>query len=555
MSEPTVAPQGTSSTAKQTPAKKTPAKKAAVKKTAAKKTAAKKAPVRTTAARSTAAKKAPSKRAPAKKVTAKKTPTKRAPAKKAAATKTRPTSSTARLHPHRTFDERIARGMQWRQVAPLEGQARFDVDPGRPSALGMLQAQDTNRLSDLVPLRYGRMSASAFSFYRGSAAVMAYDLAQQPYTPGGTQICGDAHLSNFGFFGSPERDLVFDVNDFDETLPGPFEWDVKRLVVSVLLAARDRGFKRKEGRAAALAAVESYRNIMGELAQMGNLEIWYTKIDAQEIRDAILRLAPSKKVAKKGEAKLSSIFDKARGKTSLRAAEKLTEVVDGERRFLDQPPVLVRQTPAPREREQLEAVYTQYRATLQNDRRWLLERYRWTDFARKVVGVGSVGTRAFIMLMEGRDVDDPLVLQVKQASQSVLEPHLRPSAFENHGERVVQGQRYMQAASDIFLGWTRGPAGNDFFVRQLHDMKGSLDLTKIQPIGLVAYARLCGATLARAHARGGDVLAISTYLGDDDTFGQAVVSFAEQYADQAERDYAELTQAIADGTVEVTTGI
>jgi uncharacterized protein (DUF2252 family) len=549
MSEPTVAPQGTSPTAKKAPAKKTTVKTSTAKKTPAKKASAKKASAKKTSAgrtsaRSTAATKPPAKKAPAK----------RAPAKKAAA-RSRAASSTGRLHPHRTVEERIARGVQWREAAPLEGQARFDVDPSRPSALGMLQAQDSNRLSDLVPLRYGRMSASAFSFYRGSAAVMAYDLAQQPYTPGGTQICGDAHLSNFGFFGSPERDLVFDVNDFDETLPGPFEWDVKRLVVSVLLAARDRGFKRKEGRAAALAAVESYRNIMGELAQMGNLEIWYTKIDAQEIRDAILRLAPSKKVAKKGEAKLSSIFDKARGKTSLRAAQKLTEVVDGERRFLDEPPILVRQIPEPREREQLEAVYTQYRATLQNDRRWLLERYRWSDFARKVVGVGSVGTRAYVMLMEGRDVDDPLVLQVKQASQSVLEPHLRASRFENHGERVVQGQRYMQAASDIFLGWTRGPAGNDFYVRQLHDMKGSLDLTKIQPIGLVAYARLCGATLARAHARGGDVVAISTYLGDDDTFGQAVVSFAERYADQAERDYAELTQAIADGTVEVTTGI
>ena len=534
MTEPTEAskpaPTAAKAVAKQTATKRAPAKKTATKRTPAKKTAAKK-----TAATKTAATKTAAKRAPAKKVAAK--------------------SAPARLHPHRSLAERVARGMQWREVAPLEGQARFDDNPGRPSALGMLQAQDTNRLSDLVPLRYGRMSVSAFSFYRGSAAVMAYDLAQQPFTAGGTQICGDAHLSNFGFFGSPERDLVFDVNDFDETLPGPFEWDVKRLSVSFLLAARDRGFKRKEGRAAALAAVEAYRNTIQRLAQEGNLDIWYTKVDAEEIRQAIMRVVPSKKMAKRAETTLSGIFDKARSKTSLRAAQKLTEVVDGERRFLDQPPVLSRQDLPPGGREQLEVVYTKYRQTLQNDRRWLLERYRWTDIARKVVGVGSVGTRAFILLLEGRDIDDPLVLQVKQASESVLEPHLRKSRFKHHGQRVVEGQRYMQAASDIFLGWTTGPAGNDFYIRQLHDMKGSIDIAKVLPVGLEAYAQLCGATLARAHARGGDVVAISTYLGDDDTFGQAIVAFAERYADQAERDYAELAGAIADGSVEVTTGI
>ena len=554
-------PAPTRGTAKKAPAKRT-AKKAPAKRTAG--TAAKKAPAKRAPAKSAAkktAKKAPAKRAPAKSA-AKKPPmrtTARGLAGRAAAGKSSgplQIGSTERRHPYRTLAERRERGLAWRDAAPLDGMDEFDPSPSRPSPVEILRAQDGNRLTDLVPIRYGRMSTSAFAFYRGSAAVMAYDLAQQPYTPGGTQLCGDAHLSNFGFFGSPERDLVFDVNDFDETLPGPFEWDLKRLAASVVLAGRDRGFKKKEIRAAVVGAVEGYRDAVQRLATSPNLDVWYFRVDSALIQGAITQIARAefgKKAVKQAEGRLDQIFSKARGKTSLRAAQKLTEVVDGHRQFRSDPPLLFRVVPSPEEIGFVEQVFSQYKDTLNNDRRRLLERFDFQDLAHKVVGVGSVGTRAFVVLLEGRDPDDLLVLQVKQAAESVFEAHLRPSEYENHGQRVVEGQRYMQAASDIFLGWARGPH-NDFYVRQLHDMKGSVDLTVIQPIGLNIYSKLCGATLARAHARGGDIVAIASYLGDDDRFAQAIARFGEAYADQAQQDYATLQAAIAAGDVPAETG-
>jgi len=475
---------------------------------------------------------------------------------------TNKSEGAARVHLYRPVEERVARGLAWREAAPLEGHARYATNRRRKNPVAILQAQDDARVRDLVPIRYGRMSASAFAFYRGSAAIMAYDLASQKWTPGHTQLCGDAHLSNFGVFGSPERDLVFDVNDFDETLPGPFEWDVKRLVASFVLAARDRGFKRKEARVAVRAALDAYRTAIAELAQLGTLDVWYHRIDEQMLLDAITQMGTDL-VKGKGKAERKAVksatkaamagFDKARRKTSMKAAEKLTELVDGHYQFREDPPLLFGVSAD--ERRVVEVGFRDYRATLPDDRRRLLERYQLIDVAQKVVGVGSVGTRAGILLLEGRDEADPLVMQFKEATTSVLEPYVGASTASQHGQRVVEGQRYMQAASDIFLGWVQGEGGRDFYIRQLHDMKGSVDTATIQPTGLTAYAGLCGATLARAHARGGDAIAIDAYLGTDDTFSQALEEFAQVYADQAEQDYGQLQQAITQGKIPVQTGI
>ncbi len=442
-------------------------------------------------------------------------------------------------------------------MAPIEGHAKYAINRRRKDPVGILRAQDDARVQDLVPIRYGRMSASAFAFYRGSAAIMAYDLSSQKWTPGHTQLCGDAHLSNFGVFGSPERDLVFDVNDFDETLPGPFEWDVKRLVASFVLAARDRGFKRREARTAVAAALEAYRAAITELAHLGTLDVWYTRIDEQMLLAAIAQMSSQQgkdKAVKRAAKSATASFDAARRKTSMKAAQKLTEVVDGHHQFREDPPLLSRAA-TEESRRLVEVGFADYRATLPQDRRRLLERYHLIDVAQKVVGVGSVGTRAGIVLLKGRDEADPLVMQFKEATTSVLEPYVGASTASQHGERVVEGQRYMQAASDIFLGWVRGEGGRDFYVRQLHDMKGSVDTTTIQPVGLTAYARLCGATLARAHARGGDVVAIDAYIGTDGSFAEALEEFAAVYADQAEQDYGQLQQAITEGKIQVQTGI
>ena len=484
----------------------------------------------------------------------------RPPARKSTATRVRRADRSvgaARAHDYRTVEERVERGRAWRDVAPIEGHAKYAINRRRKDPVGILRAQDDARVQDLVPIRYGRMSASAFAFYRGSAAIMAYDLSSQKWTPGHTQLCGDAHLSNFGVFGSPERDLVFDVNDFDETLPGPFEWDVKRLVASFVLAARDRGFKRREARTAVAAALQAYRAAITELAHLGTLDVWYTRIDEQMLLAAIAQMSSQQgkdKAIKRAAKSATASFDAARRKTSMKAAQKLTEVVDGHHQFREDPPLLSRAA-TEESRRLVEVGFADYRATLPQDRRRLLERYHLIDVAQKVVGVGSVGTRAGIVLLKGRDEADPLVMQFKEATTSVLEPYVGASTASQHGERVVEGQRYMQAASDIFLGWVRGEGGRDFYVRQLHDMKGSVDTTTILPVGLTAYARLCGATLARAHARGGDVVAIDAYIGTDGSFAEALEEFAAVYADQAEQDYGQLQQAITEGKIEVQTGI
>ena len=349
---------------------------------------------------------------------------------------------------------------------------------------------------------------------------------------------------------------MFDVNDFDETLPGPFEWDLKRLAASAILAARDRGFKKKQARAAAVAACETYRNVIQRLATAGTLDVWYVKVDASLIEGQAMAMAKEidPKNVKVYQKRIEQIFTKARSKTSARAAGKLTEVVNGKRQFLEDPPLLTRSGITDADIATLEKGFASYKESLNNDRRRLLERFEFIDAARKVVGVGSVGTRAYVLLFQGRDIDDPLVLQVKQAGESVLEPYLGASEYGTHGQRVVEGQRYMQTASDIFLGWVRAPRF-DFYVRQLHDMKGGVDLTKVIPEGLEIYSRLCGGTLARAHARGGDVAAIAAYLGDDDRFSQAIARFGHVYADQAEQDYAEVRQAIDSGELPVTTGL
>ena len=489
-------------------------------------------------------------------------PTTGATRRRAAAKRPGAANGAGPAHPYRTVEQRIERGWAWREATPIESHAEYDINRARTNPVEILRAQDDARVQDLIPIRYGRMSASAFAFYRGSAAIMAYDLSSQRRTPGHTQICGDAHLSNFGVYGSPERDLVFDVNDFDETLPGPFEWDVKRLAASFILAARDRGFKRKEARIAVRAALQGYRDTIARLAQMGTLDTWYLRIDAQMVLDAINQMSTSKSAPKKTVRKAKQTskaveagFDAARRKTSMKAARKLTETVDGHQRFRDDPPLLSRSVVTDDDRRRIQKALVDYRSTLSRDRRRLLERYQLVDVAMKVVGVGSVGTRAGILLLEGRDASDPLVMQFKEATSSVLEPYLGVSEFGEHGERVVEGQRYMQAASDIFLGWVRGEGGRDFYVRQLHDMKGSVDIETIRPVGLTAYARLCGATLARAHARSGDVIAIDAYLGTDDAFVDAFEEFAHIYADQAEQDFGQLRQAITAGAIQVRTGI
>jgi len=417
-------------------------------------------------------------------------------------------------------------------------------------------------MQDLLPIRWGRMSASPFAFYRGSAALMAADLAPLPRTGLMVQLCGDAHLSNFGVFASPERTLLFDLNDFDETLAGPFEYDVERLTASFVIAGRNNQYSTKEIRDAALASVAAYRNGMAEFAAMRNLGIWYSRMPAEQVLE-VIRESATKKQAKQVK-RAEETVDKARTHDSLQALSKLGEMVDGEYRIVSQPPIVV---PA----RDVEALYgldqgvveelvhwqfREYRATLDPDRRHLLEQYREVDVARKVVGVGSVGTRAFIVLLLGRDDDDPLFLQIKEATASVLASHLPKSRYHNQGERVVQGQRMMQAASDIFLGWTTGLDANRFFYwRQLRDMKGSAVVETLTPAGLAVYARLCGWTLARAHARSGDSVAISSYLGSSDSFDRAIVDFAERYADQNERDYEEFVAAIRSGRLQAVEGL
>ncbi len=458
---------------------------------------------------------------------------------------------------HATVPERRAVGREARKTAPRTSHRVWAPAKDRPDPIALLRAQDDDRMADLVPIRWGRMSASPFAFYRGSAAVMAADLAPLPRTDLTVQLCGDAHLSNFGMYGSPERELLFDVNDFDETLPGPFEWDLKRLAASFVLASRHNGFDEDVARETALAAVRSYREHMTAYAEMRELDVWYSHIVADDLLEMARAAAGSaSKSAPKVRLKLAEKgLSKARSRDSLQAAGKLTEVVDGGRRIVDMPPLVMHFEEA-EQAERSFHLFGQYKATLEDDRRTLIDRYDVVDMARKVVGVGSVGTRCLIVLLLGRDVDDPLFLQIKEAGPSVLEPYLGRSRFTHAGHRVVAGQRLMQAASDIFLGWMTGkPAGRHFYWRQLRDMKFSIDPEILRAPGMEILATLCGWTLARGHARSGQRIAIASYLGVSDRFDQAIADFALAYADQAEKDYATLLKVIKQGKIPVETGI
>jgi uncharacterized protein (DUF2252 family) len=460
-----------------------------------------------------------------------------------------------------TPEERRVRGKAARAEVPRESHAQWQPPANRPDPVELLISQGESRVPDLVPVRYGRMMVSPFTYYRGAALPMASDLASTPATGIYVQACGDAHLSNFGLFGSPERKLLFDVNDFDETVPGPWEWDVKRLAASLEVAARENGFSDKDRRKIVLASAARYRQVMRTLAGQGNLDVWYTQVDMDDFRarfDSMLKETQRKKLDK-GLAK-------ARTRDSMQELGKLTRIEDGRPRIISDPPVIVpvRDLLGELDRavdieKELKDLIGKYRRTLQADRRVLLEQYEFTDMARKVVGVGSVGTRCWIILMLGRDDSDPLFLQVKEAEESVLARFTGASRYVNQGERVVNGQRLMQAASDIFLGWQRvtGLDGKtrDFYIRQLRDWKFSVDIAAMIPRGLRLYGELCGLTLARAHARSGDEIAIASYLGATDVFENAIAEFAAAYADQNERDHQAFTAAISSGRMAAERGV
>ena len=445
--------------------------------------------------------------------------------------------------PHPSAAERVEAGKNARSHTPRTAHATLQLPPDR-DPVARIRKEDEGRIVDLVPIRHERMRASAFAFYRGTASLMGSDLASSPHTDLPVQLCGDAHLSNFGAYASPDRALVFDLNDFDETRPGPFEWDVKRLATSFEIAGRHRDLTPHARRALALTVVATYRTTMRELAAMTNLGVWYSRMDAARMNQMF-----AKELDPKAKRAFREAGTKARAKDTARALSRLTENVDGEPRFVSRPPLIVpvdELLPEAQKREEVEEaiheLLRRYRRTLQFDRRVLLEQYRYVDLAHKVVGIGSVGTRCWIALFLGRDPSDALVLQIKEASTSVLEPYLGPAGFTNHGERVVEGQRLMQASSDIFLGWIRNPSGfdgnqRDFYVRQLWDWKGGFEIETAPTAAFRPYALICGWTLARAHARSGDRIAIASYLGKGDAFDIAVADFASAYADVAEADY------------------
>jgi uncharacterized protein (DUF2252 family) len=454
---------------------------------------------------------------------------------------------------HLDPDQRTRIGRAARAAVPRSSHAAWAPGPDRADPTALLTAQETTRVPDLVPMRHERMLVSPFTFYRGAAVIMAADLASTANTGLRVQACGDAHLSNFGGFAAPDRALLFDVNDFDETSPGPFEWDVKRLVASFEIAARSRSFSVKETRSVVARVTKSYREAMADFATMTNLDVWYARLDVEKVFNEFRSRATPDEI-KRFERNLA----KAQAKGNMKAFAKLTEQVDGEYRIKSDPPVVVplsdlfQGEDAEEMRAWLEDRVRVYRRTLQPDRRRLLESYRLVDFARKVVGVGSVGTRCWIALLLGRDDADPLFIQVKEAEAGVLEAHAGRSGFANHGQRVVEGQRLLQAASDILLGWTRtvGLDGveRDYYLRQLWDGKFSADIDAMSPSNLDVYARLCGWTLARGHARSGDRIAISSYLGSNDSFDKAIADFSTAYADQNEQDYATVAAALQAST-------
>ena len=452
---------------------------------------------------------------------------------------------------HATRAERRALGKAARDALPLAGLAGAgdaDRDP-----LAIVSAGDGDRLAWLLPIRYGRMAADPFAFFRGAASLMAHDCADLPRSGLEVQLCGDAHLLNFGVFGSPERALVFDLNDFDETLPGPFEWDVRRLAASMVLAARSRGLKPKRQREVALLAARRYRTAMAEFAELTALETWHAQV---EVDERIPEIADEdwRRYAQR-------VADRARGKDHLQAVARFTEVVDGQRRIVAEPPLivplrdLVEILPDDDVEGLIRSVFLTYRASVRDDVRVLLDRYTYVDSAVKVVGVGSVGTRCVIVLLQGADEDDLLFLQVKEATPSALEPHLGASAYTHPGQRVVAGQRLMQSASDAFLGWADGPLGRHYYWRQLRDWKGSAEVERMDAKLLGLYGSLCGWTLAKAHARSGDRVAIAAYLGSSERFEEALAAYAVAYADRAEADHAMLVAAVRDGRVAAEAGM
>jgi uncharacterized protein (DUF2252 family) len=469
-------------------------------------------------------------------------------------------SSRPKAEPPFTPGERRTRGKATRGELPRSAHADWEAGPNRRDPVDLLEEQAETRLPELVPIRYGRMLVSPFTFFRGGAYLMAADLAHGPRTGLHAQLCGDAHLSNFGIFAAPDRRLVFSINDFDETLPGPFEWDVKRLAASFAVAGRDRGFKKAIRRSVVMTAVREYREAMARFAEMRNIDVWYTRLDVAGIAKQVGAAVSSKQMKR-----LQTDVAKSHTKDSMRALSKLCRSVDGELRIVGDPPLVtpIEDVLPDAEQEHLEDVVRRmirtYRRTLPHDRRHLLESYQYLHAARKVVGVGSVGARAWILLMAGRDNNDPLFLQFKEAQASVLEPFLGASQYAQHGQRVVEGQRMMQAAPDIMLGWERivtiDGEKKDFYIRQLWDAKGSAEVELMDPTGLEAYGRICGWTLARAHARSGDRISIAAYLGTGGAFDRAMASFAETYADQNERDYRALQEAAASGRVPVEAGV
>jgi uncharacterized protein (DUF2252 family) len=462
--------------------------------------------------------------------------------------------------PRRTVAERVARGVSLREEVPVERHGSWVEPEGRADPIAILERQGANREPTLLPIRYGRMAASAFAFYRGGAAIMAADLSGTPVSGLRVQLCGDAHLLNFGLFDTPERSLVFGLNDFDETLPGPSEWDVKRLVASIEIAGRDLCFTPEERTAAVAACARAYREALHEFAAQRNIEVWYARMSAEELRD---RLAATGDHATAKEARKR--VRQALQRDHLRAFDRLIEHDDTKLRFVNRPPLL---TPAEdlldehgREIyvETLRTQLREYRESLPPDRRSLIESYRFVDLARKVVGVGSVGTRAWVVLLMGRDAGDPLILQLKEAQRSVLAPYAGDVEHGSQGRRVVEGQRLMQATSDHLLGYTH-QAGfdgqpRDFYVRQLWDGKASIDVTHLTPSGLRVYAESCGWTLARGHARSGDRIALAAYAGDNAAYDDAMAAFATAYADTNERDHACLVEAIATGRLEALDGV
>jgi uncharacterized protein (DUF2252 family) len=473
---------------------------------------------------------------------------------------------------HPSVEEREAQGEEARSRTPVASHTGWEAAAGRPDPVALLEQQNRTREPDLIPVRHGRMLVSPFTFYRGAAKIMAADLKGTPVAGLQVQLCGDAHLSNFGLFASPERRLLFDLNDFDETLPGPFEWDVKRMAASFTIAGRNNGYTKADTRAATRASVRAYREAMASFAEMGTMDIWYAHLSEDELLLAVRSTAAegskskkkAAKAAKRAEKSVQKVTGKARTRDSLQALSKLGELVDGRYRIVSQPPVIIpaRDLAATyglsqEETERgLRQQFRAYRATLQDDRRHLLERFELVDVARKVVGVGSVGTRAFIALLQGRDQHDPLFLQVKEATASVLEGPLPKSRYRQHGERVVSGQRMMQAVSDIYLGWTKGlDANRHFYWRQLRDMKGSVEVETMDPVGLGFYAGICGWTLARAHARSGDPVAIAAYLGEGDQFDRSITDFSQRYADQNELDHQAFVKAIRSGRLEAVEGV